>query len=168
MDAEHSEPLVYFEFTRRGFLEVSAGAAVAAALPAALLTGGSVAAATLLAERREVYKALVEAVALVPMTNADATKAGWATETVAQLYEHGEPHRRQAIDAMIDAVPGTGSPTRFVAASPRARARFLQTRIQGATPSPVFVSALDLADWPFRLHRGELRVATALVYAGEL
>jgi hypothetical protein len=163
MSLEHSALLPHCTFTRRGFLGASAGAAAAAALPAALLTGASVGAATLTIERRAVYGALVEAVALLPMNSVDASRAGWATDTIAGVYARGDRNRRLLIDRMIDSV-APGRARRFTAISPRARVAYLRREFESGRAAPELASALDLAARPFRGHHTEPPAAAAFTY----
>jgi hypothetical protein len=165
MNVEHSVGLPHYGLTRRDFLGASAGAAAAAALPAALLTGASFGAAALTIKRREVYAALVEAVALLPMNHVHASRAAWATDQLSELYANADQNRRRVIDELVDSVAAPGRESRFVGLSPRARLAYLKHALAGPRPDTLLGSALDLAARPFREHHTELRVVSTFAYA---
>lgn len=163
MNTEHSLPR--FGLTRRGFLAASAGAAAVTALPAVLRTGAAPGAPALTVQRRAVYAALVEAVALLPMNSVDARRSEWATDQLAELYANADRNRRRVLDEMVDSVAAPGGEASFLGLSPRARLTYLKRRLGGTRPNTILASALDLAARPFREHHTELRVAWTFAYA---
>jgi DNA segregation ATPase FtsK/SpoIIIE-like protein len=134
--------------TRRHFLALTAGAAGAAALGArvparavAAVAPGS--AATLTAQRRRTYAALIEAVAPEDPFRLDPSVAGAAADELAERYAAWGPAARARADRVLDALGPA-----FVRSDRARRARWLRdrSRARSHTPAGRERDALDLAE----------------------
>jgi hypothetical protein len=91
--------------------------------------------AELTAQRRELYRALIEAVASFPGTLADAADAERATAELAERYAAAPRALRRRIDAALDAVEAGLPPGSFAAMDEPERVDHLRTSLEPASGS---------------------------------
>lgn len=117
-------------------------------------------------DRRAVYEALVETVALVPMNEVVASEAERAGAVLAEVYGLGGDGRRGAIDAAIDAVPGKAGAHAFLSLSPRARVSMIKSRLEAEPANGLLRDALNMTAMPFHRPHSRPPIGPTFAYLG--